>query len=167
MALKIRAATKEDIHSMVKLRLATLTNDEVRGFSAPEFAFTSSTAKLRGVWGQENKLKDGFEVFIGEAKSRLVGYIMFKTEGNFGYIDDIVVDKQEQGKGIGKALVGYVEDLAKSKGCSIMKTDTTEDANGVAWRSYGFWIRMGYSDIGERLSTGFSFKEIPFIKRLK
>jgi hypothetical protein len=92
----IRTATIRDIPSIVKIRLATLAEEEISGFSAPEFAY-----------------------------------------------------------------------LAKSKGCSHMKTDTTENANGIAWRSYGFWTSMGYKDTGIRLPTKYSFKEIPFVKNLK
>lgn len=166
-SLMIRAATVRDVPSIVKVRLAALTEEEIRGFSAREFAITSSPEKLREVWDKENRLKDGFEVFLAEDDGRLVGYMMFKVEGDSGYIDDVVVAKEERGKGIGKALVAYVEGIAKSKGCSFMKTDTTENANGVAWKSYGFWTRMGYEDTGERLPTNYDFKEIPFIKKLK
>jgi ribosomal protein S18 acetylase RimI-like enzyme len=165
--LMIRAATIKDIPSIVRVRLATLNEEDICGFSAPEFAFTSSTEKLREVWSGGNRLKDGFEVFVAEDKGRLVGYMMCKVEGDSGYIDNIVVAREEQGKGIGKALVSYVESVAKSEGCSLMKTDTTENANGIAWRSYGFWTKMGYEDTGERLSTRYSFNEIPFVKRLK
>jgi len=165
--LVIRAATVKDVSSIVRVRLATLTKDEIRGFSAPEFATTSSTEKLHKLWDKGNRLKDGFDVFLAEDDGRVIGYMMFKVESDFGYIDDIVVIKNEQGKGIGRALVAYAEGIAKSKGCHMMKTDTTENANGVPWRSYDFWVRMGYEDTGERLPTDYDFKEIPFIKRLK
>jgi GNAT superfamily N-acetyltransferase len=119
------------------------------------------------MWGRENRLKDGFEVYVAEDEGNMVGFIAFKMEHNHGCIDNIVVAKQEQGKGIGKALVEHVECIAKSKGCYLMKTDTTENHAGVPWKSYGFWTRMGYEDTGERLLTNYNFKEIPLIKRLK
>ena len=165
--IMIREATTKDIPSIAKVRLRTLTKEELRGFSASEFAYTSSIEGLQKVWDSGNRLKDGFEVFVAETEGRLVGYMMFKIEGKSGYIDDIVVAREEQGKGIGRALVAYVESIARSKACSFMKTDTTENVAGIAWRSYGFWARMGYEDIGERLPTNYDFKEIPFIKKLK
>jgi ribosomal protein S18 acetylase RimI-like enzyme len=112
-------------------------------------------------------LKDDFEVFLAEDEGRLVGYMMFKVEGGSGYIDDIVVAKEEQRRGIGKALVAYAEGVAKSKGCHLMKTGTTENADGVPWKSYGFWMKMGYKDAGERLTTNYDFREISLVKRLK
>jgi ribosomal protein S18 acetylase RimI-like enzyme len=166
-SLIVRAATIKDVSSIVRVRLGALAEEEVRGFSAPEFAITSSTKKLRKAWGKGNRLKDGFEVFLAEDEGRLVGYMMFKVEGDPGYIDDIVVAKEEQRKGIGRALVAYAEGMAKSKGCQLMKTDTTESADGVPWKSYGFWIKMGYEDAGQRLTTNYDFKEISLVKRLK
>jgi len=166
-SLVIRAATVKDVSSIVRIRLATLTEEEIRGFSAPEFTTTySSTKELRKVWRRGNRLKDDFEVFAAEDEGKLVGFIVFKMEHNYGYIDNIVVSKKEQGRRIGKALVAYVEGIAKSKGCYLMKTDTTENADGVPWKAYGFWTRMGYEDTGERLPTKFDFKEIPLTKKL-
>jgi GNAT superfamily N-acetyltransferase len=166
-SLVIRAAEVQDVSSIVRIRLAALTEEEIRGFSAPEFATYSSTEELRKVWNRGNRLKDGFEVFVAEDEGKMVGFIVFKMERDYGCIDNIVVAKEEQGKGIGRALVAYVEGIAKSKGCHLMKTDTTENADGVPWKSYGFWTRMGYEDTGERLPTDYDFKEIPLIKRLK
>jgi len=166
-SLVIRAAAVKDISSIVKTRLAALTDGEIRGFSAPEFATYSSTEKLRKVWNRENRLKDGFEVFVAEDEEKLIGFIVFKMERDYGYIDNIVVAKEEQGKGIGRALVAYVEGITKSKSCYLMKTDTTENADGVPWKAYTFWTRMGYEDTGERLPTNYDFKEIPLVKRLK
>jgi ribosomal protein S18 acetylase RimI-like enzyme len=164
--LIIRAATIKDISSIVKIRLETLSDYEISGFSAPEFANTSSPEALLDSWERGNMLKDGCEVFLAEDDRRIVGYMMFKVEGDSGYIDDIVVYKEEQGKGVGKKLVTYAEDIAKSLGCHFMKTDTTENISGVPWRSYNFWLKMDYEDTEERIPTKYDFKEIHFIKKL-
>jgi ribosomal protein S18 acetylase RimI-like enzyme len=165
--LLIRAATIRDIPSIVKIRLNTLSDDEISEFSAPEFANTSSTETLLDSWKKGNMLKDGFEVFLAEDDHRIVAYMMFKVEGDSGYIDDIVVYKEEQGKGVGRTLVTYAEAIAKSLHCHFMKTDTTENISGIPWKSYNFWLKMDYDDTGERIATDYDFKEIPFIKRLK
>jgi ribosomal protein S18 acetylase RimI-like enzyme len=166
--LVIRAASIKDVSSIVGIRLAALSEEEIRGFSAPEFTMTyTSTEELRKVWSRENRLKDGFEVFVAKDEEKIVGFVVFKMEPDYGYIDNIVVAKEEQGKGIGRALVAYVEGIAKSKSCHVMKTDTTEDVDGVPWKAYTFWTRMGYEDTGKRLPTNYDFKEIPLVKRLK
>ena len=166
--LVIRAGTVKAISSIVRIRLGALTEEEIRGFSAPEFTITYSSAEeLRKVWSGGNRLKDGFEVFLAEEEGEMVGFVVFKMERDHGYIDNIVVAKEEQGKGIGRALVAYLEGIARAQGCYLMKTDTTENADCVPWKSYRFWTKMGYEDTGERLPTKYDFNEIPLIKRLK
>ena len=166
--LSIRESTVEDVSPLVQIRLAAISEKEILGFSAPEFtAAYSSTEKLRKMWSRENRLKNGFEVFVAEDEGKIVGFIVFKMERDCGCIDNIVIAKGEQGKGIGRALVAYVEGIAKSKGCYLMKTDTSENADGVPWKSYDFWIKMGYEDTGDRLRSNYDFKEISLIKRLK
>ncbi|MCW3997395.1 MAG: GNAT family N-acetyltransferase [Candidatus Bathyarchaeota archaeon] len=112
-------------------------------------------------------MKDGFQVFVAEDKGIIIGFIVFRIDGDSGNLDNIVVAKKKQGKGVGRSLVEFVEGLAISKGCSLMKTDTSENVMGVPWKAYGFWRRMGYKDTGERLPTKYDFKEIPLIKKLK
>jgi ribosomal protein S18 acetylase RimI-like enzyme len=163
----IRKASVKDIASIVRIRLNALPQEEIRGFSAPEFATYSSSEALQKAWDRENRLKDGFEVFVAEDEGKIVGFIAFKIEDSYGYIDNIVVAKDKQREGVGKALVAFAESMAESKGCCLMKTDTTENAEGVAWKSYGFWTNLGYKDTGERLPTDYDFKEIPLTKRLK
>ncbi len=147
--------------------MSSKTRSELVGFSAPEFWIFSSPEALTGVWGKGNRLKDGFEVIVAEKDGRVVGFIVFKKERDHVDIDNLDITKDEQGKGIGRALVAHVESIAKSCGYSLMKTDTTENAQGVPWKSYGFWTKMGYKDTGERLRTKYDFKTIPFIKNLK
>lgn len=170
-SVMIHPATVRDVSSIVRIRLATLTEKEIRGFSAPALTTTYSlTEELRKMWDRGNRLKNDFEVFVAEDEGKIVGFIVFKMEHDYGYIDNIVVSKEKQGKGIGRALVAYVEGIAKSNGCYLMKTDTTENADDVPWKSYNsynFWTKIGYKDTGERLPTNYDFKEIPLIKRLK
>jgi GNAT superfamily N-acetyltransferase len=166
-SLVIRPASTRDIASIVAVRVGALTKEDISGFSIPEDNLYSSTEKLRKVWDIENRLTDGFEVFVAECKGRIVGFIVYKMENCDDNIDNVVVIKEEQGKGIGRALVEYVEELAKSKGYCLIKTGTTENVNGVPWRAYGFWKKMGYEDIGERISTEYGFKVISLVKRLK
>jgi len=165
--LIIRPATPDDIPSIVKVNLSAATNEESQGFSAPEWTTFSSPEELRKMWAEENKLKDGLEVIVAEKNRNVVGFIVFKMEGDHGYIDNIDIAKDEQRKGIGRALVEHVENIAVANGCALMKTDTTENAEGVPWKSYGFWTKMGYKDTGERLPTKWNFKTIPFVKNLE
>ncbi len=104
---------------------------------------------------------------MAECRDKVVGFIVYNMEDCDDNIDNIVVARDEQGKGIGKALVEYVEELAKSRGFHVLKTNTTENAKGVPWKAYGFWKKLGYEDTGERVTTEYNFKVIPLIKNLK
>ncbi|MDQ1278850.1 MAG: family N-acetyltransferase [Thermoproteota archaeon] len=83
-------------------------------------------------------MKDGFEVFVAEDERGILGFIVLKMECEYGYIDNIIVAKDKQGKGIGRALVTYVKGITKSNGYYLMKTDTIENTEGVLWKSYDF-----------------------------
>ena len=166
-ALKIRPATISDVSSIVEVRLGALTDDEISGFSVPGDNLYSSVEKLCDMWDKENRLKGGFEVFVAELEGRVIGFIVFNMKSSDDNIDNVVVVRGEQGKGVGRALVGYVEELARSRGFSVLRTDTTENAQGVPWRAYVFWRKMGYVDTGERIPSGYGFKNIPLFKNLK
>jgi GNAT superfamily N-acetyltransferase len=166
-SLVIRPASVKDVSSIVKIRSGAFTEEEVSGFIVPGESLYSSIEKLQQMWGRGNFLKDGFEVFVAECESRVVGFIVYNMRSSDDNIDNVVVAKEEQGKGVGRALVGYVEEIARSRGLSVMKTDTTENAEGIAWKAYGFWRRMGYDDNGKRVSTEYDFKVIPLVKKLK
>ena len=166
-SLVIRPAVIRDVSSIVEVRRGAFTEEDVSGFIVPGESLYASTEKLRKMWDKENLLKDGFEVFVAEWETNVVGFIVYNMKSCDDNIDNIVVAKKEQGKGIGRALVEYVEALAKYRGYDVIRTDTTENIEGVPWKSYGFWKRMGYEDTGERVATEYGFKVIPLLKKLK
>ena len=163
----IRPASIKDISSIVKVRLEAVTEEELVGFTTPGTSLYSSVEKLRETWDNENKLVGGFEVFVAESKGEIIGFIVYNMEECNDNIDNVIVAKEKQGKGVGKALVEYVEELAKSRGFHTITTDTTENAKGVPWKSYGFWKKIGYKELGVRVPTEFDFKVIRFVKQLK
>jgi len=167
MKLMIRIANVNDIQSIVNVNLASTAKEEKQGFVAPELDNYSPFEELKKSWAEKNRLKDCSEVIVAEKNSKIVGFIVFKMEREYCYIDNIDVTRDEQRKGIGRALVAHVEKIAKVNGYSLMKTDTTENAEGIPWKSYGFWTKMGYKDTGERLTTKWDYKTIPFVKSLK
>lgn len=165
-SLIVRPASIADITSIIKIRLGALTGEELVGFTIPNRNFYWTNEKFRELWSEENRLKDNSEVFVAEEKGKVIGFIIFNLEVIDDNIDNIVVAKEEQGKGIGRALVEYVEELAKSRGIDYITTDTTENTMGVLWKAYGFWKKMGYKDTGRRIATEYGFKVVPLIKKI-
>lgn len=47
--------------------------------------------------------------------------------GLVGHIEDVVVDKTHQGKGIGQAIVKFLLDIAEKRGCYKTILDCTDD----------------------------------------
>lgn len=166
-SLVIRPASIADVVSIVEARKGALTDEEISGYSIPGDNIYFSINKLRKTWDRDNRLENGFEIFVAESKGKVIGFIVYNMEDRDDNIDNLVVAIQEQGKGVGRALVEYLEKLVKSRGFDVITTDTTENAKGVPWKAYGFWKRMGYEDNGKRLSTKFDFKVIPLVKNLK
>ena len=166
-SLVIRPASVEDVSSIVEVRLGAFTEEEAAGFTIPGESPYVSIERLQKMWDKENLFRDGSEVFVAEREEKVVGFIVFNMRCSDDNIDNVVVAKEEQGKGIGKALVEYVERLAKSRGYNVMKIDTTENVEGVPWKAYGFWRKLGYEDSGERIPTEYGFKDIPLVKKLK
>jgi uncharacterized protein YrrD len=82
-SLVIRAATVDDIPSIVTIRIGAVTAEELCGFSAPEFAIYSSTETLTKNWDEGNRLTDGFSVYLSEDVGKVVGFIVFKMKGNY------------------------------------------------------------------------------------
>ena len=165
--MTIREARREDIPSIVETSRASTTNEEMVGFTAPEWGTFRDVEKLGNEWITGNRLRDDYEIIVAERRDQIVGYLVFKREQEFLYIDLIHIRKSEQRKGLGRGFLEYVERLAIEDGKTRIETETTENAQGVPWKSYRFWLRMGFSDTGERLKTKWDFKLIPFIKRLK
>jgi GNAT superfamily N-acetyltransferase len=164
--IAIREARREDMPSIADTCRASTNEEEVIGFTVPEWGTFRDIKKLREIWTTGNRLNDDYEVIVSERGGQIVGFIVFKREQEFLYIDQMNVRKSEQKQGIGRALVEYVERLAIENGLARVETDTTENADGVPWNSYDFWLKMGFIDTGERLKTKWDLKTIPFVKWL-
>jgi len=164
--LTIRPASVTDIPSIAEVRSAALTDEEISGFSVPGSSPYYSKEELMEMWETDNRLKDDSEVFVAVFDGKVIGFIVFNMNNCDDNIDNVVVAKKEQGNGVGRALVEYIEDLAKSRAMDVITTDTTENTKGVPWKAYGFWKKMGYEDTGKRLLSGYDFKVIPLVKKL-
>lgn len=162
----IRNARREDVPSIVDTCRASTTEEEMIGFTAPEWGTFRDIKKLSAIWTTGNRLKDNYEVIVSERGAQIVGFLVYKRERKFMYIDQVNIKRSEQGKGVGRDFVEYIERLATESGLTRIETDTTENADGIPWNSYDFWIKMGFKDTGERLKTKWDFKTIPFVKQL-
>lgn len=135
--------------------------EELKDFTPPEGVTRKFLIQLKR---QLELLQHG--VFVAEMNHEPVGFVFFIHKNDYFEIEEIDVVKKCQGQGIGKALVNTVERLARDRGVTSLITGTSINSEGEPWKAYGFWIRMGYEDTGERTDSGFGFKYCRLAKRL-
>ena len=51
----------------------------------------------------------------------------YRNKGKSGHIEDIIIDKSHQKKGLGKQLVKYIIDYAKNNGCYKVQLHCSEE----------------------------------------
>ena len=146
----IRAATKVDIPNIVRCNLTAKTLEETIGYAPPlEQRTFADQNKLKRAWESRNQVEGEF-VYVFEENEEVVAYVLIEVQPDAIEIDNVDVAKNMQGKGIGKALVKFVEDLAREQGKKYVTLGTSRNQEtGKPWRSYDFWLRMGYSEDGE------------------
>ena len=94
--------------------------------------------------------RSGYEFVVAESGGRLVGYAAYgPIAGADGRYDLywIVVDRQMQGRGLGRRILKRVEDLVAAKGGKRVYVDTAGRALYAPTRA--FYARAGYRKVGE------------------
>jgi len=71
--------------------------------------------------------------------------IPFSKTKKAGEIKILYIDGQQQGKGIGKSLITFIEKEAKRQDYQELLVRSAEKYKATA---YGFYKKMGYSDLG-------------------
>ena len=76
-------------------------------------------------------------LWVGE-EDRLVGYLLYHPEGDQWEV--ALLEALEQGRGVGSALLGAVEELARRRGCKRLWLVTTNDNT----HALAFYQRRGF-----------------------
>jgi len=130
--MKIRKAKAKDLKEVVRI----LMEESVK--KPYNEKFTPSSAK-----------KDVLEFFkdslyVATDEEKIIGFIashIVNSNKTKAYIDELWIRSDCQGKGAGKMLVKFVEDMYKKKGLSKMRLTTKKKA-----KSYGFYKKLKYKD---------------------
>ncbi|MHB1709501.1 MAG: GNAT family N-acetyltransferase [Thermoplasmataceae archaeon] len=165
--MSVRAATKDDIEQIVNCNLSAKTQKELEGFAPPIGTSRYHDSRLlKEVWHYPN-IVEGEEIYVCLRAGKIVGYAVVFFGQDYLELDNIDICGDFQGKGFGKELVKWIENFARSRGKSRITLGTTRSSNGTPWKSYSFWVKMGYRVTGEiRTSAGtrHGFTEIRFEK---
>jgi ribosomal-protein-alanine N-acetyltransferase len=72
--------------------------------------------------------------------------VLFRRGGSAGHLYSLTVDPEHQGRGLGRLLLGRVEELAAEQGCERLLLEVRSD-NEAALRLYR---ASGYREVGIR-----------------
>ena len=130
--MKIRKAMKKDLKEVAKIL-------KMESVKKPYYEkFTPGSA-----------MKDVLEFFKNDLyvaidKEKIIGFIsshIVNSDKTKAYIDELWIISDYQGKGAGKMLVKFVEEVYKKKGLSRMRLTTDKNAG-----AYGFYKKLKYRD---------------------
>ncbi len=134
--MKIRLATQDDIPEMAEL-LHELFAIEV-DFS-PDFAVQSNGLRLL-------LESSGGKIFVAETAGKVVGmcsvqiHISTAKGCEVGVVEDVVIDVDYRGRGIGAALLRRLEEWAVSRGLARLQLLADRDN----YPALGFYRRQGW-----------------------
>jgi GNAT superfamily N-acetyltransferase len=104
--------------------------------------------KMRGVF------EGGGEMCVAVLEEDVVGVAVFRCfenthAGRKFYVDDLVTDERHRSSGVGRALVAFLERLAKSRGGASIELDSGTHRTDA----HRFYFREGF------VITAFSFRK--------
>lgn len=82
----------------------------------------------------------GGEVLVAEADDAVVGYVRIGQEGDELHVFELDVRSEQQGRGVGKALMAAARDEARARACSAMTLTTFSNLPFNA----PFYERLGF-----------------------
>jgi GNAT superfamily N-acetyltransferase len=83
---------------------------------------------------------------------RFAGYVVFYPQGDHLHLEAVAVLPEHAGKGIGKALIGYVEQAARREGLKAVELYTNE----AMIENLAMYPKMGYRETQRMRHEGFN-----------
>ncbi|MGD9890610.1 MAG: GNAT family N-acetyltransferase [Dehalococcoidia bacterium] len=96
-------------------------------------------------------LVDEGVVFVLPGVGRLRAAIVMMPEANHLFLENIAVHPEEQGQGLGRQLMAWVDDQARALGLVAVELYTNE----LMTENLAFYPRLGYVEVDRRLDDGF------------
>lgn len=88
----------------------------------------------------------GAEMCVAREAGRVCGVAVFRvyentSQGRHLYVDDLVSDEAERSRGVGKALLDHLGEVAKLRNCIALVLDSGTHRT----RAHAFYFREGYT----------------------
>ena len=103
--------------------------------------------------------QDASFLFKAEENGLIIGVAMGRIQSGVVLIEDIIVHREQRGKGVGKLLVAKIESFAKEN-----QAHKVWGYTGKGWPAVDFYKSLGYQVIGE-LPKHFHQKDFVIISK--
>lgn len=90
-------------------------------------------------------------LWVATDKLHIAGYVVAYQKGTSFHLENVAVHPDFAGKGIGKALIAFVENLAVEAGCKSVDLYT----NIHMTKNLTLYPRLDYKEIDRRTENGF------------
>jgi GNAT superfamily N-acetyltransferase len=93
------------------------------------------------------------KAWVAEKSAHVVGCVAvaitksFHTQGSFLRVITMVIDQNHRRMGLGKHLLGIVEQFAKDHGCTHI--ELTSGVHRAKLGSHDFYLQLGYSELND------------------
>ncbi len=91
-------------------------------------------------------------VTVFEAGGRVCGVLVAWVEGDSFYIDNLAVDPDVHGTGIGRALLDTADELGRLAGCRRLTLYT----NAAMTENLEYYPRHGFTELDRRVEQGYT-----------
>ncbi|KAL7805527.1 acyl-CoA N-acyltransferase [Trichoderma aethiopicum] len=159
--LRIRRAKLDDISPLRAIVNASYTKyiDRIGKPPAPMLADYAKLLDTRDIFILETTSKNE----EGSPVVQMVGSIILgvDAEGDAVTVNNLVVEPAAQGRGYGRVLMDFAEEVAREKGLSCVSLFT----NVKMHENVGLYLKLGYEETGRRTEDG--YERVYFRKQLK
>jgi glucosamine-phosphate N-acetyltransferase len=133
-----------------ELKEADLWNGFLKSLDSLKQASNIEKSKAKEIFEKINANPDHI-IVVAELDGRIVGSTTLIIEPKFihnggmvGHIEDVVVNKDFQGKKIGEKIMKYLIEIAKNRGCYKTILDCTDDVKP-------FYEKLGFRQVANEL----------------
>jgi len=99
-----------------------------------------------------DKLIETQNVYVLRIGGRVVGSILLSRDGDAIKVNNLVVDPSAQGRGYGRALMDYAEDVARAQGLAAVTLFTNEKMH----ENIALYMKIGFTETGRKAEDGFN-----------
>ena len=92
-------------------------------------------------------------LFVAEDEEAdgIAGFVVFYPRGDHVHLENVAVDPARQGRGLGRALIGFAEGRARDLGLDRIELYT----NAKMTENLALYPRLGYREFDRRVEDGF------------